>query len=69
VNDLAPSTPLGLVNSFLAPEDPLNDRPHPSVMSLIGFRRQEGEIEYLEEVEYSEEHLEDDLTVIHSDQG
>jgi len=37
-------------------------------MSLIGFRRQEGEIEYLEEVEYSEEHLEDDLhEVIHSD--
>jgi len=31
-------------------------------MSLIGFRRQEGEIEYLEEVEYSEEHLEDDLS-------
>jgi hypothetical protein len=37
-------------------------------MSLIGFRREEGEIEYLEEVEYSEEHLEDDLhEVIHSD--
>ncbi|MUV89075.1 DUF4268 domain-containing protein [Halapricum sp. CBA1109] len=30
-------------------------------MSLIGFRREDGEIEYLEEVEYSEEHLEDDL--------
>lgn len=30
-------------------------------MSLIGFRREEGEIEYLEEVEYSVEHLEDDL--------
>lgn len=37
-------------------------------MSLIGFRREEGDIEYLEEVEYSEEHLEDDLhQVIHSD--
>jgi hypothetical protein len=37
-------------------------------MSLIGFRREEGEIEYLEEVEYSEEHLEDDLhEVIHND--
>jgi len=30
-------------------------------MSLIGFRREEGKIEYLEEVEYSEDHLEDDL--------
>lgn len=30
-------------------------------MSLIGFRREDGEIEYLEEVEYSETHLEDDL--------
>lgn len=30
-------------------------------MSLIGFRRENGEIEYLEEVEYSENHLEDDL--------
>lgn len=30
-------------------------------MSLIGFRREEGDIEYLEEVEYSEEHLEEDL--------
>lgn len=30
-------------------------------MSLIGFRRENGEIEYLEEVEYGEEHLEDDL--------
>jgi hypothetical protein len=37
-------------------------------MSLIGFRREDDEIEYLEEVEYSEEHLEDDLhEVIHSD--
>lgn len=37
-------------------------------MSLIGFRREEGEIEYLEEVEYSEEHLEDDLHgVIHNE--
>jgi hypothetical protein len=37
-------------------------------MSLIGFRREDDEIEYLEEVEYSEEHLEDDLhDVIHSD--
>jgi len=37
-------------------------------MSLIGFRREGGEIEYLEEVEYSEEHLEDDLhEVIYSD--
>lgn len=37
-------------------------------MSLIGFRREEGKIEYLEEVEYSEEHLEDDLhNVIHND--
>jgi hypothetical protein len=37
-------------------------------MSLIGFRREDGEIEYLEEVEYSEEHLEDDLhEVIQSD--
>lgn len=30
-------------------------------MSLIGFRREGGEIEYLEEVEYSDHHLEDDL--------
>lgn len=30
-------------------------------MSLIGFRREGGDIEYLEEVEYTEEHLEDDL--------
>lgn len=30
-------------------------------MSLIGFRREGGEIEYLEEIEYSEEHLEEDL--------
>jgi hypothetical protein len=30
-------------------------------MSLIGFRREDGEIEYLEEVEYSEDHFEDDL--------
>jgi len=30
-------------------------------MSLIGFRREDGKIEYLEEVEYSVEHLEDDL--------
>lgn len=30
-------------------------------MSLIGFRRDGGEIEYLEEVEYSDQHLEDDL--------
>lgn len=37
-------------------------------MSLIGFRREDGDIEYLEEVEYSEEHLEDDLhTVIRED--
>jgi hypothetical protein len=37
-------------------------------MSLIGFRREGGDIEYLEEVEYSEEHLEDDLhEVIQSD--
>lgn len=32
-----------------------------STMSLIGFRREDGKIEYLEEVEYSEDHLEDDL--------
>jgi len=38
------------------------------IMSLIGFRREDDEIEYLEEVEYSEEHLEDDLhEVIYSD--
>ena len=30
-------------------------------MSLIGFRREGGDIEYLEEAEYSEEHLEEDL--------
>lgn len=30
-------------------------------MSLIGFRREGDEIEYLEEVEYSEDHLEDDI--------
>ncbi len=30
-------------------------------MSLIGFRREENEIEYLEQVEYSVEHIEDDL--------
>ena len=37
-------------------------------MSLIGFRREDDEIEYLEEVVYSEKHLEDDLhEVIHSD--
>lgn len=30
-------------------------------MSLIGFRREDETIEYLEEVQYSEEHLEDDL--------
>lgn len=30
-------------------------------MSLIGFRREDDDIEYLEEVEYSEDHLEDDL--------
>ena len=37
-------------------------------MSLIGFRREDGGIEYLEEVEYSEDHLEDDLHgVIHGD--
>lgn len=31
------------------------------VMSLIGFRRENGQIEYLEEVEYSANHVEDDL--------
>lgn len=37
-------------------------------MTLIGFRREGDEIEYLEEVEYSENHLEDDLhEVIRSD--
>jgi hypothetical protein len=37
-------------------------------MSLIGFRREDDEIEYLEEVEYGEEHLENDLhEVIYSD--
>jgi hypothetical protein len=37
-------------------------------MSLIGFRREDEEIEYLEEVVYSEAHLEDALhEVIHSD--
>lgn len=30
-------------------------------MSLIGYRRKEGEIEYLEEVEYTVKHIEDDL--------
>lgn len=37
-------------------------------MSLIGFRREDGDIEYLEEVEYSVEHLEEDLhEVIHNE--
>jgi hypothetical protein len=37
-------------------------------MSLLAFRREAGEIEYLKEVAYSEEHLEGDLQeVIHSD--
>lgn len=30
-------------------------------MSLIGFRREDSNIEYLEEVQYSEDHLEDDI--------
>lgn len=30
-------------------------------MSLIGFRRKDGDVEYLEEVEYGEEYVEDDL--------
>jgi hypothetical protein len=33
-------------------------------MSLIGFRREDDDIEYLEEVQYSEEHLENDLHAV-----